>query len=58
MDKLVDEITLENNEGKRLVNQMTNHLRNKWARAGYPGLSNSNYDVGQIRAFFEENTNA
>lgn len=25
-------------EVQRLVNRMTNHQRNQWARAGYPGL--------------------
>ena len=27
---------------KRTVNVMTNHMRNLWARAGYPGLRKKN----------------
>ena len=27
---------------KFVVNSMTNHMRNQWARAGYPGLRKKN----------------
>lgn len=44
----------EQEEGKKLVNSMTNYERNQWARAGYPGLKGSNYDLEQLRAFIEK----
>ena len=37
--------------GKRLVEQMTNWQRSRWARAGYPGLANSHYEPNKIRPF-------
>lgn len=40
--------------GKRLVEQMTNWQRSRWARAGYPGLANSHYEPNKIRPFVTE----
>jgi hypothetical protein len=37
--------------GKRFVEAMTNWQRSQWAKAGYPGLSRSNYDANKIRPF-------
>jgi hypothetical protein len=39
------------NLGKELVESMSNWQRSQWARAGYLGLSRSNYDAAKIRPF-------
>ena len=33
------------------VNELTNHQRNRWARAGYPGMKKK--DAGPVRAYRE-----